>query len=254
MEDTQLNGKPPGAEPREPSPQTGPQEGLAAVRRKGEGLILALVIVLFTSALAALLFDMGLHFSSGVRRQQTLYTDHIRVKEQIQAIKGWIVQTNIDAGEIMPPRHYTNPLTTSIDRLAVLMFDEPELSFDQNVTGLGVGEQRIVVNVFDLHYFITQLTSPLVDDPEQMRLLPPPINIYKDPGNPDYDPMESLGEAITQDTGPGGDERQNNYYPWDRYGAYLVRVQLYGRRNPDKTNAPLVLTRTAEEAFFQILE
>jgi hypothetical protein len=129
--------------------------------------------------------------------------------------------------------------------------DEIGFNFEKNVGAIGQGRQRVRVNVFDVHYQENQLQNSLRNDSEQMRILPAPINAITGKSKPTSTNQGGAeGEAADRDKGTQNELASGEInYPWDRFGAYVVRVELF---NADELNR-LTLARTAEEAFYQVL-
>jgi hypothetical protein len=80
-----------------------------------------------------------------------------------------------------------------------------------------------------------------------MKMLPPPMDALNG-GASISGNMDTEKEVIAGDVGTA-DRGVTSSWPWDKYGAYVVRVQL---RNVDAAGRSIP-ARTAEEAFYQVL-
>jgi len=215
---------------------------------------MALVVIIIGLVLSGLIFDIGHSFFSTALKQESLYMDHVAVRDYIEAAKGWLVKYNIDNGRVEHALLRPRP-DMPIGSLNDLMVDDPfgtllekrHLSFDREALYHRGGAKRVTVNVFDVHYFKENLTPGLLNDTAQMRMLPPPINTVASPSGSGSG-LVDIGDA-TDSTRGRADEKESGSYPWDKYGAYVVRVQLY---DVDK-NGNRVLKRVVDEAFYQVL-
>jgi hypothetical protein len=208
---------------------------------------LALTVVLVGSVLAAMIYEMTFNYAWFRQPQKEIYMNHTMVLDAIQTVKGYIIQTNLDNGVAMhaesAPILSGDAMITSLNQLLVPEPDpaHPVLSADMTVHG-GSRAQRMVVNVYDLYYFPYQLQPELLGDPAQIKDLPPPFNLLPDPSGMTYEGEKTIGDgehSEKQESGEGGGRPDP-----EKYGAYLVRVRLYDGAK---------LTRTAEEAFLQVL-
>jgi hypothetical protein len=208
---------------------------------------MALVVLLVGVIMSAILIDMGYSFSTITRQQRNFYADHVAAADYVQAAKGWLIQDNINRGTVWHGQGLSSR-DSPVSSVSDLLLDDPHVSYDLDVAPHGVGRQRVVVNVFDVQYQLSHLGSALQNDYEQMRVLPAPINAVGGSSTSAGEGMESqLGGPTTGDIGTK-EESGGRFYPWDRFGAYVVRVQLF-----NVSAGGSVLTRTAEEAFFQLL-
>jgi hypothetical protein len=189
---------------------------------------------------------MAYSFASNTRQQRNFYGDHIAIADYIEEVKGYITSTNRSANHTMHPAGFD--LDSEIHSLGDITFTDSRLSLDQAVPSQGLGRQEVHVNVFDLYYYKGQLQPSLLSDPAQMSLLPPPINTSGHTTVGSGSNMDAEGDSVVNDRASGTGGRGASFYPWERYGAYLIRVQLFDVEGAYKT-----LRRTAEEAFFQFL-
>jgi hypothetical protein len=221
----------------------------------GFALPLALVVIIIGLVLSGLIFDSGYSFFSTAMNQESLYVDHVAATDYVEAAKGWLIRRNIDSPAGVMHGVGRSTSSAEITSLNDLMLDDPPgtpleeryLSFDREAPYQRGGINRVVVNVFDAHYRKENISKKLLDDPAQMRLLPPPINavgVEVSAG----DEASDEGEATAGDVGTS-DAAADGYYPWTSYGAYVVRVQLY---DVDK-DGNYILKRATDEAFFQVL-
>jgi hypothetical protein len=213
------------------------------------------VVVLVAGVLAGVLIEMGYSFLAGTTQQRNFYGDHVSVADYVQAVKGRLIQANIDYGAVVHGRGLFS-LGSEIDHVSDLVLDEGSFdlaSFDAEVGSRGQGRQRVNVNVFDVHYHASQLQDSVRNDSAQMKILPAPINAIagKSVSSSAPTPGESEGDALDPETGSKTEAGfGDNVYPWERFGAYVIRVRLY---NAASVTNHWTLERTAEEAFYQVL-
>jgi hypothetical protein len=223
--------------------------------RKGFALPLALIIAIVGAILSGAIIQRGYSFFRSMGRQRSFYGDHVSVTDYVQAVKGQLIQANIERGAsgdgVWHGQGLNDELASEIHSVADLLLNDARFSFDVSLGSIGQGRQRVRVNVFDVHYQENQLQNSLRNDPGQMSVLPAPINAL-------------MGKSTNSSSGQGGAEGEAEdptkgtqseaasgelHYPWDRFGAYVVKVELF---DVDGLNQP-TLKRTAEEAFFQVL-
>jgi hypothetical protein len=211
-------------------------------------LVLALVVVVVGSVLSAILIHMGYSFLTNTRQQRSFYGDHVTVTDYVQAVKGQLIAANLaNPGGVWHGQGLNDELDSKIGSVSdLLLSDDPRFSFDAEVGTIGQGSQRVRVNVFDVHYHENQLQSSLRSDAEQMRILPAPINATGGRAASSTGDTEGDGKSSGKGTIEGS---VGGTYPWNRFGAYVVRVQLF---NVDSLNR-VTLARAAEEAFYQVL-
>ena len=210
-------------------------------RREGVALILALVVMLVGGALAALIFEMGLSFSSTTRRQRDHYTDHTTGTNYIQEAVAYITKTNNDAGKVVLHRPPLSVEDRTVKSLEGIRFRIDEISRD-----VREGRNRITVNVYDVSY--DDIDDSLKNKLEEMRELPPPLNLYYTK-NGGAAIMEVDGDgAITNDKLPH--RKENSWRDiLEHYGAYVVRMRLF---RTDETGHEKWV-RTIDQGFFQIV-
>jgi hypothetical protein len=204
--------------------------------------------------LSGLLIRMGYSFLTNTRQQRSFYGDHISVTDYVQAVKGQLIQENLNRGAagdgVWHGQGLGYELASEIHNVADLLLNDVKFSFDADVGSMGQGRQRVHVNVFDVHYQESQLRNSLREDPEQMRILPAPINAIAGTSIAAGGQGGIEGGAADPTKGTQSEAvSESLHYPWDRFGAYVVRVQLF---DVDGLNQS-TLKRTAEEAFFQVL-
>ena len=223
-----------------------------ARRRRGFILVMALIVILVGAALTVGMLVLTEGFSRGSIFQRMAYEQHIDVANEVKRIEAFLIKTNQDryegGGRVLHGQGYTaadygNP----IKRLEDLQVTEhPDvLSTDRTE-----GNQRLVVQVYDANYRIEDLTKDLMEHPAKLRsfppsLLPPSFSGTGSSSSPDgstTDPSVSGGGGSGQVT-----ISQEKIY--GIYGAYLLRVQLYTRRDG---SAPWRFQRGAEEGFFAV--
>jgi hypothetical protein len=218
-------------------------------------MAIALVVIAIGVVMSAIIFDMGFSFFSTTMNQESLYVDHVAATDYVEAAKGWLVKYNLESPTgVMHALLRPSP-DIPVTSLNDLMLDDPEgtplekryLSFDREIAYNRGAVTKIAVNVFDVHYFKENIAPNLLNDPVQMRFMPPPINAVGGTAIPSGG-MASEGDATTPDVGVA-EKAFSSFYPWDSYGAYVVRVQLY---DVDKSGRR-ILKRVTDEAFFQVL-
>jgi hypothetical protein len=217
---------------------------------KGFALVMALVIVVVGSVLSGILIHMGYSFLTSTRQQRNFYGDHLSVTDYIQEVKGLLIQANIDRGAggggVWHGQGLDDELDSEIRSVSDLLLNDARFSFDADVVSIGQERQKVRVNVFDVHYHERQLQDGLREDAAQMRILPAPINATGGRAASSINDTEGDGKSPGKGTIEGS---VGGTYPWDRFGAYVVRVQLFNAG----TAGRLTPVRTAEEAFYQIL-
>ena len=225
------------------------------MKRRGFALPMALVIVIVGTVLSALILDMGYSFLFSMQDQESVYMDHIIVSDYVEAAKGWLAQHNVENGFVQHALRRPNP-DIPVQSIFDLLLDDPPdtpltdrlLSFDREALyRKGNVERRVTVNVFDAHYYKEDLNPALLNDAEQMRLMPPPINVVASPTNT-AGSFKDIGDGADATKGFSYD-KENSRYSWSKYGAYVIRVQLY---DVDKSGKR-VLKRFVDEGFYQVL-
>jgi hypothetical protein len=203
------------------------------------GLVLALGVMLVGSLLTALIYEITFHYAWFRQPQKAMYVNHTTVLDAIQAMKGFIIETNsADNRAMHVPNLDFN--STDITNVSVLRFSNPELKIDTDVRS-GVGAQRLTVDVYDLYYNPANLNDSVWNDPDQVKELPPPFNLTAS-----FE-MEGVGD----DGGEGHNADVSDLLGSDvvfnpqKYGAYLIRARLFDSSR---------LVRAAEEVFIQVLE
>ena len=213
---------------------------------------MALVIILVGTALSVGMLVLTEGFSRGSIFHRMAYEQHIDVANEVKRIEAFLIKTNQDryegGGRVLHGQGYTaDDYGTPINRLADLQVTEhPDvLSTDRTE-----GHQRLVVQVYDANYRIADLTKDLLGHPAKLRsfppsLLPPSFSGTGSSSSPDgstTDPSVSGG-------GGSGHVSIGQEKIYGIYGAYLLRVQLYTRRDG---SAPWRFQRGAEEGFFAV--
>jgi hypothetical protein len=228
--------------------------------RQGVALALALMVVLIGGIITALTFDFVYRFAWISTEQRGIYVDHTTVLTVIQTKIAQIIEDNKAAGKTL---HVPSLLklydlrdrnidVQDEDKLTLrdLSFDRPgddpdDFPWSESVqlsSEMGNGNQRAVVDVFDMHFNPEWVNYDVFkSDPAAMKDFPPIFNMKGTVGAGGYNPVgDHKGPGASTGVSSGADE-----LPPNRYGAYLIRVRLYDHQ--DK------LLRTAEEAFVQIL-
>ena len=239
MEDTKLRGG--KKEPR-----------FCVGRRPGFILITALVIILLGMTLSVGMLVLAGDFSRISLFQRPAYEQHIDVASEVKRLEAFLVKTNQDrykgGGRVLHGQGYTaDDYGTAINRLGDLQVTEhPDvLSTDRTE-----GHQRLVVQVYDANYRIADLTKDLLEHPAELRSFPPSLlpSSFSGTGSS----SSSEGSATDPSVSGGGASGQvtiGQEKIYGIYGAYLIRVQLYTRRDG---GAPWRFQRGAEEGFFAV--
>lgn len=206
-------------------------------------LITAMIVVLVGSLLVTAVFQVMISFHTAMQTGQMSYQDHLNVTDYIEGAKGWITQINQVDGRVRHPVGLLNNTTQVITNVNTLVFTDPALSVDETL-----GKQRLVMRVFDSNYRARQIDSSLRNDPDAMRMLPPPLSLLEQAAN-NIASMNDVGHR-TDPTGYIALDEQEVFAAFFRnYGAYLIRVELFN----DDGHGGEVLARRAEEAFFQFI-
>ena len=223
-----------------------------ARRRRGFILIIALVVILVGTALSVRMLVLTEGFSRVSLFQRPAYEHHIDITSEVKRLEAFLIQTNEDryegGGRVLHGQGYTSDdYGIPIDRLEDLQVTEhPDVLSTDRIEG----HQRLVVQVYDANYRIADLTKDLLGRPSELKsfppsLLPPSFSGTGSSSSPDgstTDPSVSGGGGSGQVT-----ISQEKIY--GIYGAYLLRVQLYTRRDG---SAPWRFQRGAEEGFFAV--
>ena len=218
---------------------------------KHRGFILptALVVALIGGTIAAILLHMGNSILHHSNRQKSLYGDHVSVTDHIQAVKGSLVAYNNNNSDGDDGQrvilHSRDDEDEPINSISDLMLSD--YCYDVNVSRWGMGNQKIRVNVYDIFYFYDKLSDSLranlAADATLASDFPPPINTQA--GASTSTSMDAESEVTTGDIPPGPTEGPP-IPPWENFGAYLIRAELY-----EASTGHVV--RRAEKAFFQVL-
>ncbi|MDR3264485.1 MAG: hypothetical protein LBT15_00595 [Synergistaceae bacterium] len=208
---------------------------------------MALVVILVVSVCAALLYDITFRFARVSLPQRNTYMNHTTVLDAIQTVRGYILSVNSADGVAMHPPGFDYE-KKKITSLSDIRFPRSELSSDTMVSN-GAGTQRLVVQVYDMYYNADNLDASLLNDPIQMKDLPPPIDMVGAQASGGENVYRE-GEKTISDTGSNDDISGGGTLDPQKYGAYLVRALLYDVDG----NASPKLVRMAEEAFVQVLE
>jgi len=222
-------------------------------RRKGVALMLALLVILIGSTVAAIIYDIAFTFSWQGLRQREIYVDHTTMLDAVQTIKGFIIHANSTDMKVMhTPNYVFSDDTSKIGSPSNLRFDPvrvPDSPLSLNcdvVVSNGTGIQRLKISVYDLCYKTSDLEASLRSDGNQMRELPSPF--MREGVTAGGGGMNSVGDAlVVGDLAPPlGDP--GSALNLEKYGTYLIRVRLH-----DAEGGGRKLVRTVEEAFTQVL-
>jgi hypothetical protein len=209
---------------------------------------MALVVVLVGGALIAVTFSLVLNYVSFSAEQRGTYVDHTTVLHLIQSTKAYIVSSNdvrsFDLGVMHAPGFDYGDENSVVDHIDKLRFPaafDPNLDMDISINS-GSGRQRAIVQVYDMFYEADRVKEPLLSNRAQMQELP---SVYKLKGVSSNSFENENGENQGDANSGSNDNFGEGELDPMRYGAYLIRVQLYDSKNK--------LLRAAEEAFVQIL-
>jgi hypothetical protein len=233
-------------------------------RRRGFALQLALVVMLVGSILVVAIYEFTSMALKGTTERSVVYGDQMLVAGYAEKAKGAVLSEMKRVGTSIHPGGYTElpdpgetiawqakprPQIHSVDELQI-KFDSPLLNFalsslvsDDRMEG----GRRVVLQVFDLTYDATQITSSgiLHDDIlNDLENLPPALSLnskQKGKSNGTKNEVEMVDDSAS--SVPQGD-MEGKELDLARFGAYLIRTRIF---EGDK------LVRVTEEAFFQVL-
>ena len=221
-------------------------------RRRGFVLIMALVIILVGTALSVGMLVLTDSFSRVSLFQRPAYEHHIDIASEVKRLEAFLIQTNQDryegGGRVLHGQGYTaDDYGNPIDRLEDLQVTEhPDVLSTDRIEG----HQRLVVQVYDANYRISDLTKNLLGRPAELRSFPPSLL------PPSFSGTGSSSSSVGSTTDPsvsgGGASGQvtiDQEKIYGIFGAYLLRVQLYTRKGD---GAPWRFQRGAEEGFFAV--
>ncbi|MDR3231691.1 MAG: hypothetical protein LBT65_09625 [Synergistaceae bacterium] len=231
----------------------GMSKGMKSVifrRRRGVALVLALLVILIGSSVAAMIYDTSFNFSLQGQLQKEIYVDHTTVLDTVQTVKGFIISTNSsDTKAMHTPNYVYSDDASTISSVRALRLgpasipDSPlSLSCDIVVSN-GTGPQHLEVSVYDLCYKTGDLEASVRNDGDQMMELPPPFMMKGVTGG--VGGVVSTGDTLVVGDLAAPLDDPAGELDMEKYGAYLIRVRLRdaGRRQ----------IRMAEEAFVQVL-
>jgi hypothetical protein len=221
--------------------------------RRGSALVLALAVAFVGGGVIAITFDITSRYFRVSQLEQAQYVHHTSVLDLTQGVKGSIFRTNV-SNDVMAHAegrledHYEHYALSGDDWSVPSGLDKLKLNdliirqTDVEVKS-GLGEQRAEVTVFDMYFHPSWIHEDELNDEDRMKEFPPVINISE----------SSLADMISQGsssnptvTPPPPDENMRRYLDPRIYGAYLVRIRLFGNDGR--------LVRTVEEAFVQLLD
>ncbi|MDR1623171.1 MAG: hypothetical protein LBS00_12460 [Synergistaceae bacterium] len=236
-------------------------------RRRGFALQLALVVMLVGSILVVAIYEFTSMALKGTTERSVVYGDQMLVAGYAEKAKGVILSEMQRIGTAIHPRigsiQYTelpnpgqtiawqakNPKRPEIHSANELQikFDAPPL--DPALNSLVSddrmeGGRRVVLQVFDLTYDATQISS-IVTNPAEMQNLPPALSLNsKQKGKSSGMGNEGMVDGDPK-TGTPLDDMKGKELDLARFGAYPIRTRIF---EGDK------LARVTEEAFFQVLQ
>ncbi|MDR1874244.1 MAG: hypothetical protein LBQ90_04420 [Synergistaceae bacterium] len=217
-------------------------------RRRGMALGMALVIVLFGSILAVGSFEFAMSSKKLSTTRSRRYVDQMLVSDYIEKAKGTILHRMLSSNRAMHPSLGSDwkvdprPVFGAVDDLRI---DDPGLSADTADKG-----RRVLLEVFDLTYETSQVGNTILDDPAELRRLPPVLNLTSGQTGSGGS-MKSVGKAPgAPNAADAPDTTGSSRIDLDYFGAYLIRVQLF-RLPASPGDKPV---RVTEEAFFQALD
>jgi hypothetical protein len=234
-------------------------------RRKGFALQLALIVILVGSILVVAIYEFTSMALKGTTGRSVVYGDQMLVAGHAEKAKGAVLSEMKRIGAAIHPRigsmQYTElpvpgqtiawqanrPEVHSVDQLQI-KFDAPPLNSalsslvsDDRMEG----GRRVVLQVFDLTYDATQISSMLVANPAAVQNLPPALSLNsKQKGKGNGVGNEGMTDGAPDKVDPV-DDLKGQELDLARFGAYLIRTRIF---EADK------LVRVTEEAFFQVLQ
>jgi hypothetical protein len=216
-------------------------------RRRGMALPMALIVVLFGSILIVGSFGFAVSFKKLATERSVHYSEQVLASDYIEKTKGVILYKMQSDNKAPHPSLEVDwgdrpPLKTVGD----LLIKKP--GFYAEVTE---GNRRVLVEVFDLTYEADQLEDTILNNPSELRRLPPMLKLTSSQlgvGNSMKNASKTPG--VPNEDNPAKDETPKSRVDLDYFGAYLIRVQLF--RLPYSAGDKPV--RVTEEAFFQVLD
>jgi hypothetical protein len=216
-------------------------------RRRGMALPVALIVVLFGSILVAGSFNFAVSSKKLATVRSSRYSDQILAFDYIEKTMGTILYKMRSDKKIMHPSLGADwGDRPPIGKVDDLLIKEPGLYAD-----VAEGNRRVLLEVFDLTYETAQLENTIVNDPSELRRLPPMLQLTSRQlgvGNSMKNVTKTPG--VSDENNPQKDDAANSRVDLDYFGAYLIRVQLF--KLPYSTGDKPV--RVTEEAFFQVLD
>jgi len=219
--------------------------------RKGAALIMALVVVLAGGGIIAITFNMVFRHAWFSPAERAVFVDHTTVLDAVQAERAFITQANLTNGVTMSAPGLTVGGNSLQSEWPTPPFNTPPFIAPPNLNvadlivhsrnipnvGSGVGRGQMEVTVYDVFFSPAWMSDAALRDPA----LPSVYNML--PGG--------TGAFMTRDgwhTAAGSGSADGGIIgslDVDRYGAYLIRVELFDHRGR--------LVRRAEESFVQVL-
>ncbi|MDR2180216.1 MAG: hypothetical protein LBP21_07895 [Synergistaceae bacterium] len=216
-------------------------------RHDGMALPAALVIVLFGSILVAGSFGFAVSSKKLATVRSSRYSDQVLASDYIEKTKGAILYKMSSTHRAIHPSSGGNwgerPSLGTVDGLLI---DGPGLRAD-----VTEGNRRVLLEVFDLTYEAGQLENTILNNPSELRRLPPMLKLTSSQMGVGSS-MESVSKTpgVPNEDEPAKEKKEGSRVDLDYFGAYLIRVQLF--RLPYSPGDKPV--RVTEEAFFQVLD
>ncbi|MDR2179219.1 MAG: hypothetical protein LBP21_02825 [Synergistaceae bacterium] len=229
-------------------------------RRKGFALQLALIVMLVGGMLVLTIYEFTSMALKGTTQRSVVYGDQMLVASHAEKAKGVILSEMARVQAAIHPGSYTEspgsdvitwqkkprPPISSVSDLQI-KFDAPPLNSalsslisDDRIEG----GRRVILQVFDLTYDATQISSSILSNPAELKNLPPALNLnskQKGKGNG----VANEGDIMVDGSAElPGDDMEGKELDLASFGAYLIRTRIF---EADK------LVRETEEAFFQVL-
>ena len=220
-------------------------DNIISKKRRGFGLLLALVVLLGGLVMIAVMYNSVSMFSRTFSEYRHGYVDAITAHNFIERTKGNIVAFNnaqgAAGGSVLHSAGNNDPnFNVDIDNLEGLVIARNNFDIKEN------GEQRVEVEVLDANYRVGSISPAF--PPDEILHLPP--SFFAGAGGMGVHEFEEIGDSgydynQFDVTGPGGTGAGHR-----NYGAYLIRVRVY---NTSLVNDQPRLVRTTEEAFVQVI-
>jgi hypothetical protein len=224
------------------------QSGMPLLRRRAVMLPTVLVIILLVSLILVGVFEFAISTKNLTTVRGERYADQMLVFGYIEETKGKLIHKMKDTGEAIHPGGVAawklRPSLASVSGLRV----GDEIGVNREVTD---GGRKLRVNVFDLTYDTGQVESSITNDPNELRVLPPPLVLTAGQMGSRDGVINAGSTDGATDIRDSGDGTLGGAVDLRYFGAYLIRVEVF--TSPDLPFHDARRVRLTEEAFLQVL-